>query len=862
MNLSDLPDSIELLLEARQPDRREREPVTCGLPCPRQWLSDPSRLLLCDAQGAPVPLQTRVLDRWPDGSVRWLLLDWQATVQQSAVYRLSRTETAVAAGESELRVEHTANATLVETGAARFEIRVGGPFPFTGETGRDQTTRVPILAGARLVDETGRNYRPVIERVEVVEAGLLRACVRMTGVWKAPFQRPLADLDCYVHFFASSATTRISLTIRNPRKARHPGGLWDLGSRGSIYLREAAVRFAFRPTQQTATIRYAAEPDMPFQTGTRDVEIYQDSSGGTNWQSSNHLNRQRVVPHQFRGYRQRVDGGLQSGLRATPIVSVERGTEVLAVAVPQFWQNFPKALEANATSVTVGLFPRQSADVHELQGGEQKTHEFTVAFGPDGVTAEPLAWCRDPLLPRARPTWYCSAAGHYLVPRDQDPNPDYLRLVDAAIEGNDTFAHKREVIDEYGWRHFGDIYGDHEGVFHRGPAPLVSHYNNQYDAMAGFAYQFLRSGDRRWWQQMRELAAHVIDIDIYHCDRDKTAYNRGMFWHTYHYVDADTGTHRSYPRAAEVCGGGPSCEHNYTTGLLLNHFLTGDPRARQSVIDLAQWVIDIDDGNQTVFRYLDSGPTGLASSSGTPLYHGPGRGAGNSINALVDGHRLTGAARFLDKAEELVRRCIHPDDDIAAHNLLDAERRWYYTVFLQSLGKYLEHKADLGQLDVMYAYGRAALLHYARWMAEHEYPYLDKPEILEYPTETWPAQDMRKSEVFKIAARHASGAERDRFLERAEFFFRYVTSTLAGMKTRTLCRPVVLLLSNGFMHGYLQCHPESAAPPPSDVTFDFGRPQVFVPQKVRAKQRFKTAAVGGAALGATGIAALLSFWWL
>src|SRR5258708_37731702 len=112
-------------------------------------------------------------------------------------------------------------------------------------------------------------------------------------------------------------------------------------------------------------------------------------------------------------------------------------------------------------------------------------------------------------------------------------------------------------------------------------------------------------------------------------------------------------------------------------------------------------------------------------------------------------------------------------------------------MFLQSLGRYLDDKAERDQRDQMYAYARASLLHYARWMADHEYPYLDKPEILEYPTETWAAQDMRKSEVFKYAALHAKGGERARFLERAEFFFRDSTSRLSGMKTRTLCRPVV-----------------------------------------------------------------------
>src|SRR5207248_3079 len=163
-------------------------------------------------------------------------------------------------------------------------------------------------------------------------------------------------------------------------------------------------------------------------------------------------------------------------------------------------------------------------------------------------------------------------------------------------------------------------------------------------------------------------------IDIYHTDFDKSAYNHGLFWHTYHYVDAGTSTHRSYPRG--TAGGGPADEHNYTTGLMLHYFLTGDRQSRQAVLELAQWVIDMDDGRKTVFRWLDRGPTGLASATASPFYHGPGRGAGNSINALLDGFRLSGKPSYLSKMEELIRRCIHPADDVAARNLLDAERRW------------------------------------------------------------------------------------------------------------------------------------------------------------------------------------------
>jgi hypothetical protein len=312
--------------------------------------------------------------------------------------------------------------------------------------------------------------------------------------------------------------------------------------------------------------------------------------------------------------------------------------------------------------------------------------------------------------------------------------------------------------------------------------------------------------------------------------------------------------HRSYPRAPGVRGGGPGNEHNYTTGLMLHYFLTSNPQSRDAVIGLAQWVIDMDDGSKTIFRWLDRGFTGLASATVSPDYHGPGRGAANSINALLDDHRLTGEQKYLVKAEQLIRRCIHPADDIAARNLLDVERRWSYTVFLQALGKYLDYKAESDELDWMYAYGRAALLHYSRWMAEHEFPYLEKPENLEYPTETWAAQDMRKSEVFKFAAKHSTDDERVQFLERSEFFFRYSTTTLMGMKTKTLARPVVIMLSNGFMHAYFQKHPDMAAPPPRVNPSDFGHPEVFIPQKTRAKKR---AAILSAVLVAIGLFVLL-----
>jgi len=678
-----------------------------------------------------------------------------------------------------------------------------------------------------------------VRRVVVDEHGPLRATVLIEGTI-ASWTRPLLGLQARLHFFAGSAAVRCALTLRNPRAAVHPSGIWELGDRGSVYVQSVELETALSEGP-TADVSCSPELERPIERMSQPLDLYQDSSGGEQWRSPTHRNRNGVITTSFRGYRLNTASESAAGQRATPVITLERGRDRIAVTMEQFWQNFPKSLEARDNAVVLGLFPRQHADLHEIQGGEQKTHSFTLAFGRDPLSKDAVRWGRLPRVGHSSAAYYCAArAVPYLVPSHANGMCAYDELVASAVTGPHAFERKREIIDEYGWRNFGDIYADHEAAFHAADEPFVSHYNNQYDAIAGFACQFMRSTDVRWLTQMEELAAHVVDIDIYHTTRDKSAYNGGLFWHTYHYVPAGLSTHRSYPSAEGVSGGGPSNEHNYASGLRLHYLLTGNEQSLEAAIGLGRWVMAMDDGATTPFAWIASGATGLASATCTPDYHGPGRGAGHSINVLLDAHRLSGDHAFVEKAEELIRRCIHPKDDVEARQLLDAERRWSYTALLEALAKYLDYKVERNELDETYAYARASLLRYARWMLAREYPFLEKPEILEYPTETWAAQDMRKAEIFLLAARHAPDAERHAFLERARFFFEYSISALRRMPTRGCTRPVVLLLSHGFMYGYFLEHPGDRAPElPNDMHDLNAPPSVFIPQKIRALERLK-----------------------
>jgi hypothetical protein len=258
------------------------------------------------------------------------------------------------------------------------------------------------------------------------------------------------------------------------------------------------------------------------------------------------------------------------------------------------------------------------------------------------------------------------------------------------------------------------------------------------------------------------------------------------------------------------------------------------------VLSLADWVVAMDDGTQNVLGLFDPGPTGAASATTSHVYHGPGRGCGNSINALLDAWVLTDRRSYLEKAELLIRRSVHPADDVAALDLRDVEKRWSYTVFFVALGKYLRLKADAGEIDLLYAYAQASLLHYAQWMLDNEKPYFDHPEKLEYPTETWAGQEFRKANVLRLAAEHAVGPMRSRLIQRGEELAERAWSDLLRFESRHVARAIALVLVEGTTDAYFRTEPMATAPA-APQGCDFGKPQGFLSQKARVLVQLKTA---------------------
>lgn len=792
--------------------------------------------------GVPQVVQTRPLVRWPDGSVKWMLLDWYGEGGQVTAQVIASEDVATPLSlKSPVTVEHRGETVVVRTPNREFQFQVGGTL------GDAFDLQIDTVAEGGLL--------PTIEDIEIVDRGPVRVGIRLRGRFARTTDRFPLQWAAEGDFFANESLQRWSLALRNTRAAKHPGGIWELGDAGSVMLRGVAVTIVPGESCDRASLSLEGGSDN---RSCQRFELHQMSSGGTRWNSSNHVDERGALPFDACGYQLTIDQDASRGDRAIPSATLYAGQRpILGIHPEHFWQHFPQRLRGTTAELGFDLFPMAENVAYELQGGEQTTRVFWIA---EGESATDRTWdrLRARPIPRFQPEELTTSRSlDFVVPiSEKCEDSRYRALVDQAVEGPNSFFAKRERIDEYGWRHFGDAYGDHEAAFANPEPPLISHWNNQYDLVFGLGVRYLRGGDDRWFELMEDMAWHVADIDMYHTDDDKAAYNHGLFWHTVHYIDAGKATHRSYPKGS--CGGGPCAEHSYARGLLLYYCLTGESAIRDAVVEMGEWILNLEDGSRTPFRLLSSAPTGLSSASGNPNYHGPGRGPGNASETLLTAFELTGRREFLARVEELMYRVVHPREDLQRLNLLDAERRWYYTLYLQALGRYLQVKIDLDELDDAYHYGRETLLHYARWMAEHEYPYLSKPEILEYPTETWAAQDMRKSEVFRFASLHARGEEHLTFVERAEFFYESSVSTLSRMETRHFCRPVALLLGSGFSRDGFRANAPLAPAPRTSAT-QFPKRTQFVPQKQQALARAKALVVASLAVALVGLGTCVAF---
>ncbi|WP_289103166.1 hypothetical protein [uncultured Marinobacter sp.] len=811
--------SVDIVLKEESGIHRVSEPLSVGIPFAKGQHPAGTNFQIKDANGHSVPAAFTLLCQWPDGSVRWALAEFLYSLPPHQTETLTVSEQP-SPEASATGMTQTPRGWTISTEIGDFLLHKSRPlWEFSGVTS-------PITTEAKLTSKGGLPCHPVTNGDwEIQHQNPVYIEASLSGHWITADEARLADFNCRLRIYLQTGLANIEMQIHNPKRTRHPGGLWDLGDEGSVYFRSLEL------ITETGCLHEASiQPDSLNASeaafSLRDFELYQESSGGANWNSLNHIDSNGDQTTLYRGYQLTSENALeQAGDRSNPLVSITSDRQSIQLAVPTFWQNFPSSIGYQKGKIIVGLFPaRPDNQSYELQGGERKTLRHLMAYGNIGD----LTWAYAPLCPRLAPEVYESTGAFPWF--KANTNKDALdTLIQEGLDGPSNFFQKREAIDEYGWRNFGDIFADHETLYQPpGEAPLISHYNNQYDAIYGFARQFALTGDRRWFELMDDLAKHVTDIDIYHTNEDRAEYNNGLFWHTDHYLPAHTATHRTFSRHNDTSstpgqtGGGPAAEHCYTTGLMYHYLMTGQPDSRAAVLDLTQWMVNLHDGSRGLLAQLlavkkQEVPKLKALVRGEqPNTHRYPftRGTGNYLTALVDAAILEPDNGWLEKAGQVIRDTIHPGDDIAARSLLDVEIGWSYLILLSAIARFLWLKRQHEQIDESYLYTHEAFLTYAAWMLANERPFLQEPEQLEFANDTWVAQDIRKAMLLFNAAELSQGAEAHRYRDTARTWLEQAYETLERSPEKHFSRILIILAqSYGPQHSEHDAPTEHATAP-------------------------------------------------
>ncbi|MBL4711192.1 MAG: hypothetical protein JKX75_01595, partial [Gammaproteobacteria bacterium] len=470
--------SIPVEISNRYDFSIESHPFSIGVPCPEGAILDQTRLRLC-LKGKPEPFYVASLASWPDGSVKWLLLDFQASVAANDKVTLqldcdiaANTYGAFSLEAARLSISDDDDSYLVDTGVAQFVINKKRLGIFDQVMCGKRDLLSDMSSGVVLVDSLGDIAETTVSSIRISESkNTLRKVFCIDGFFQRKDNSKLADFNLKLVFYAGMSTVKCDFTLTNSQAAEHPGGVWDLGDKGSFVFRALSIKIQLAATDEKpkSSIRLSDAADWRLANSEK-LLLEQHSSGGDNWQSKNHMNASGEVLLAYKGYRYfEKNVELANGSRATPVINVASDEGSITAYIVDFWQNFPKGIEVEQSTLLLNLFPQKDSESYELQGGERKRHTFYLDFSNDKNALD--AYIAD-ITPRIPLDYYYHAKVIPWLPKVFE-NSDIQKLIDRGISGKDNFFEKRETIDEYGWRNFGEIFADHEGLEYKSDEQLI-----------------------------------------------------------------------------------------------------------------------------------------------------------------------------------------------------------------------------------------------------------------------------------------------------------------------------------------------------------------------------------------------------
>jgi hypothetical protein len=568
-------------------------PVETSVPFARGRLRLPQELAVYSPDGKPALSQFRSALNWPDGSVRWLAVVFEAAAGPGE-YVLRKGETPRAAD----LVDEKAGRVMVNTGALTLGIPSSGtawmeiltapaPEGTTQSVAKGTSTDDLVLTrhdGKEFRASLGGSTRSVV----VEERGPVRACVRIKGQCRAQ------DGEGFFHYLVRCTAFRECSEV-------HLEVTWiNSTDNPSEQLRDIRMvfPFEFQPVRlvmgcETGVYDGPFLKDWPVYVLQEDYDWY--------WAKTRNPD----------GRIQNLSSGGCNGGHSPGWLYLLNQQRCLGIWVPNFWEEYPNEIAVREGELSVGLWPERAFD-HLLskpllpanpQGtpysmtkyspilphpywafldrekkcldarqGMAKTQQIvlSVSAGRDETSTFEAKWWRKTLMPvrgHLDPQYVANTAAlGTLSPRDPKSFPEVERLFDECFGWLNRHI---DLLKCYGKFDYGDFkyftasttylctpgtkWGD------LGEMPREGYWqNNEGDQLLGLLLYYFRTGNPAAWERCKLVARHLLDIDMRHHPY------WGLYTHSYGHC---------YVATADA--GEP--DHSWLLGLLTWAGISGDP---------------------------------------------------------------------------------------------------------------------------------------------------------------------------------------------------------------------------------------------------------------------------------------------
>ena len=614
--------------------RRECYPARVSVPLPR-GAGTPEGFSVARPDGAVVPAQARTLVPWPDGSPRWVQIDFQTNASGTHVVRGEP-----ARGEPVLPVRIEGGTICV--GRLQVELAPDGRSPvgsihWDGRAlteGSESWRFTAVRDDGRAFPLAGRRTRD-----PVVEAG---GPHRYQVSWETEHQDEvgdrLLDVRFRVEFLAGIEGFSLSyqffhkLPGHDTLRLKSVECAFGLEGMGAVDGRTAIVQTAYSELWLRRFVRTKDEVRILLDRTRFDPHV----------ENADVLGDESVYPYFLRGGHDAVSSAV--GLE-------DQGAAALCV-MRDFKQQRPKALTVRPGEIRFGIWPER-AGMLELPQGRSSRQVFDFLFLPpdaekvNSLLASPRSCYVEPAVGWLNKSDSVHAGATWDQPRLMDEH-------DSGAAFFSYFLHSgagrwRTVAEMF---HYGDTVdigytvnyvsggrvptagnapGEHTFAADGGPhihfqtphglAPVWS--NNEYDAIYCLALEALRTRDGGIREKLQAAARHQIEVDFVHYS-DHWMHHRSTPAHSYDHV---TG-------AASIAS------HQWTQGLYYYYALTGD----DDVPEVVRAICDFD------AKYVEREGIGETLQFDREL--------GWAVVALVFGYELTADENYVQAAGNILSRLV------------------------------------------------------------------------------------------------------------------------------------------------------------------------------------------------------------